>query len=89
MRHDSVIFRLFHQGKEHYQLQMIKLKQRLKVSSLILMQLSNEDDLVMRFKQMDHFQLISLRVSITEAFQSSEFVIRLSPKAEPEAEKRN
>ena len=47
---DSVIFRLFHQGKEHYQMTMIKLKHRLKVSSLILMQLGNEEDLVMKFK---------------------------------------
>ena len=59
---------------------MVKLKHRLKISSLILMQLSNEEDLVMKFKQMDHFHLISLRVSITEAFQSSEFIITLNKK---------
>ena len=33
----SLIFRLFHQAKDHYKLQMIKLKHRLKISTLILL----------------------------------------------------
>jgi len=37
---NSVIFRLFHQAKDQYKLQMIKLKHRLKLSSYLLMQLS-------------------------------------------------
>lgn len=81
-KQDSIIFRLHNEGKEHYQLQMIKIKHRLKISALILMQLGNEDALVMKFKQMDHFNLISLRVSITEAIQSSEFIINTTAKVE-------
>ena len=69
----SIVFRLYHQAKDHYKLTFLKLKHRIKVSSYLLMQMCPEEVIVQKIKLMNHFELMSLRVSLMEALQASEF----------------
>lgn len=73
----SLVFRLYHQAKDHFKITMLKLQHRLKLSSFLLMQMSQEEAVVERVKKMNHFQLMSLHVSISEVLKSSEYCISL------------
>ena len=71
------MFRLYRQGKDHFKLTMLKLKHRLKMSSLLLLQMCPDDALVEKVKGMNHHELLALRVHLMEALNSSEYTINL------------
>ena len=64
---------------------MLKLKHRLKICSFLLLQMCPEDQLVEKVKNMNHFELMSLRVALVEALQFSEFKIKFNEKVDSPA----
>ena len=56
---------------------MLKLRHRLKISSFLLLQMCPDDSLVEKVKGMNHHELMSLRVALMEALNSSEYTINL------------